>query len=413
MSSVLHRRIEFDPLVRWMNRQFQSPGRLTWLIVIAGAIVRLVVYARHRDYWLDEGSLAGNIIGIPPFAPPETLAGAQLAPPGFLAVERSIASILGGSPDALRLFPLVVGIAALVGFRSVAIRALTGPAVPIAVATFALSDDLIYYSDELKPYIVDAAVGVGAIGVGLGVIGDRRRPWGRPVAAASGAIAPWFSFASGFLLPAVSLAWLASAIRRKDRRDLAWALGSGTLWASSGLGSLAVSRRMLGRSDVMLGAFWDFAFLPIPPRSPEEWAQLARHALNVFAGPGRVALPFGPAVSASLSLCLAVAGAVLLAMGGRKAFLALLLLPGAMNVVASGARLYPFHGRLILYLAPSLLLLIAVALGAIYGRLPSRWLRVALLVVVLVVPAFEALTHMSDPYLRAFDPHGDLRPDPF
>lgn len=413
MSSLLRRRVDLGPLLRPMIRLLRSPERLALALVVVGVVVRLGVYAQPRIYWLDEASLAANIVGNRPFAAPEKLVGSQLVPPGFLTLERVLASALGGSPDALRLLPLVVGIVALAGFRSLAIRALSGPAVPIAVALFALSDDLVYYSDELKPYIVDAAVGVGALWIGLGLIDDRRGPWDRLVALAFGVIVPWFSFASGFLLPAVSLAWVVSAIRRKDRIDLAWAIGSGALWASSGLGSLVVSRTMLGENDAMMGVFWDFAFLPIPPGSSEQWAALFGHALNAFAGPGRVALPLGSAGSAVLGLCLAVAGVCLLARGGRWGTLAFLLLPGALHALASGARLYPFHGRLILYLSPTLLLLIALALGAIHDRLPSRPSRVVLMAFVLVVPVIEAVTHITAPYSRTFDPHGDLRPDPF
>jgi hypothetical protein len=380
-----------------------------------GVVLRLIEYAHGRSYWLDEYSLLGNIEGKSPFDLLAPMGGTQLAPAGFLALERLIAAVLGASPYALRLLPLAAGIGAMFAFRGLAMRVLTGPAVPIAVGAFALSDDLIYYGAELKPYSFDAASAVLAYWFGVGAITGRRSPFERPAALAFGLFAPWLAFASGFLLPVLALAWVGSAAGRKDRRDLCWAIGSGLLWGISGLGSLLVARSLLSTGDFAMQRFWDFAFLPIPPTSRGDWESLLRHLLNAFAGPGRLALPIGPAASASVGLGLALVGSGLLARDRDRGWpmLALLLLPGLLQALASGARLYPFHGRLMLHLAPPMLLLIARSLGGIWGVLPPRRLRVALVAFVFVVPTIEALRLLEAPHRRVMDPHGDLRPDPF
>jgi hypothetical protein len=214
-------------------------------------------------------------------------------------------------------------------------------------------------------------------------------------------------------LPVVALLWVGSAARRRDRRDLCWGIGCGTLWAISGLGSLLVARSLLSTSDFAMQRFWDFAFLPIPPTSQGDGEALLRHLLNVFAGPARLALPIGPAASAVVVLGLALVGSGLLVRDRGWPVLVLLLLPGLLQALASGAHVYPFHGRLLLHLAPPMLLLIARSLGAIWQVLPSRPLRIALLAVVFVVPTIEALRLLERPHLRELDPHGDLRPDPF
>jgi hypothetical protein len=413
MTILSRRRIEVGSPRRAAHLLLGSPERLTWALVAVGILLRIGAYAHGRGYWLDERFMLRNIEGMAPFDLLRPMRDAQLAPPGFVALERLLAARLGSSPYALRLVPLAGGIAAMVVFRSLAMRALTGPAVPIAVGLFALSDDLIYYSAELKPYILDASVAVVALWFGLGAIAGRRSARERPTAVVFGLIAPWLAFASGALLPAVALAWGVSAAGRRDGRDLAWAIGSGALWAASGLGSLFVARSMLLESALIMDRFWGFAFMPIPPSSRDEWAELVRHALNVFAGPGRVATPFGPAASAALGLGLAALGAGLMAHDRRWETLALLLLPGLLHALASSGRLYPFHGRLTLYLAASLLPLIGRGLGAIWRRLPSHPTRVALVAVVFLTPTFEAVWHLAGSYQREFDPHGDLRPAPF
>ncbi len=82
---------------------------------------------------MDEGSLLANIQGRAPFDFSGPLTSDQLAPPGFLAAERIIVMMFGGSPHATRLIPLACGIAALFLFRRLVERLLTRPAAIVAV----------------------------------------------------------------------------------------------------------------------------------------------------------------------------------------------------------------------------------------------------------------------------------------
>ena len=73
-------------------------------------------------------------------------------------------------------------------------------AAVLALVLFAFSDDLIYYSSELKPYSVDLAVGLA---LSLAVIDALSRPirWPHLAALAVGAAAaPWCSFPSVFIV---------------------------------------------------------------------------------------------------------------------------------------------------------------------------------------------------------------------
>ena len=410
---LFRREVDLGRLVRGAAWTVATSGRVAWILVAVGVLLRVGAYAHGRDYWQDEGALQLNIVGKPPFALLDQLQYSQVAPPGFLVLERMVAAVLGGSPYALRLVPLAAGVAALVLFHPLAFRILDGPSAAIAVGLLAFSDDLIYYSTELKPYIVEVAFAVAALRVGLWAASGRRpaREWS--AALGFGLVSPWFSFGSAFLLPVVAAVWWVSAAWRGDLRDRSRAVAVALAWGASGLGSLLIARAMLANHAGSMNGFWGFAFLPIPPRSTADAAELLRHALNLFGGPGRVALPFRPAATAAVGLVLAAVGAVLLAVDRRAAALALLLGPIALHSLASSRYYYPFHGRLVLYLAPALLLLIARTIGAIRRRTPTRVLRVAVVVFVFAVPVLEAAGHLADSYSRPFDRHGDLRHDPF
>ena len=121
-----------------MEQALRSARFLTVLVVI-GVALRVWAYAANTSLWLDEILLARNIIALPLrdlITQPLLLD--QVAPRGFLLVEKLAVLTFGDRELALRLFPFLCGIAGLFLFRRLAERALDGLAVPFAVALFAL-----------------------------------------------------------------------------------------------------------------------------------------------------------------------------------------------------------------------------------------------------------------------------------
>ena len=176
LSDSLSRPIDFSPLKHWarvaiVDRPLET---LFWI----GAFLRVWVYLGGRPYWMDEGSLRRNLSGGPILDFSRPLVSDQLAPFGFLIVERVVVALFGGSVYATRLIPLICGVAALGLFRRLAERLLSRPAAIVAMALFAFSDDLIYYASELKPYSWDLAIGLMVTLVSLEELGgtsSRRR----------------------------------------------------------------------------------------------------------------------------------------------------------------------------------------------------------------------------------------------
>src|SRR5437762_11919874 len=99
--------IDWEPLRRLVRERPEA------LVLGVGVLLRIVVYLTNRTMWLDELSLAGNLVKqrILDFSTP--LTNDQLAPFGFLIVQRAIVHVLGESNFALRLVPLAAGIMAL------------------------------------------------------------------------------------------------------------------------------------------------------------------------------------------------------------------------------------------------------------------------------------------------------------
>ena len=151
------------PVASRIGAFFGSARGLCRAAIVLGIVLRLADYANNRPLWLDEKYLGENVIGRPIFEFDRPLVHDQLAPPGFLVIARASARILGASPHALRLFPLVCGIASLFLLDAVARRSIAARAVPLVLALAAVSDDLIYYSTEFKQYMSDLVIALGCL----------------------------------------------------------------------------------------------------------------------------------------------------------------------------------------------------------------------------------------------------------
>src|SRR5690606_5894945 len=152
---------------------------------------------------------------------------------------------LGDSTFAIRLLPLACAIAALFAMRAVARRYLSGAAVPIAVALFAASDDLVYYATEFKQYSTDVLVTLGCLWLGAELL-EGRRTWRRgAIASALGAGMTWLAHPSVFVLAAAGMVLVLDALARRDRRRLGAALAIGAAWAAGFLGCFALSEAMM------------------------------------------------------------------------------------------------------------------------------------------------------------------------
>jgi hypothetical protein len=95
------------------NQPSQGISRLIWFSVALGALLRLVQYLRNRSLWLDESSLALNILHRSYSGLLEPLDYHQGAPVGFLMLEKLAVRSLGAGEYALRLAPLVAGLVSL------------------------------------------------------------------------------------------------------------------------------------------------------------------------------------------------------------------------------------------------------------------------------------------------------------
>jgi hypothetical protein len=293
--------------------------------------------------------------------------------------------------------------------RSVARRYIDRRAVPIAVGLLALGDHLLYYSSEIKQYSCDLTMALAALL--LAAPRPPEQPSGRHFKALAifGLIAPWFSFTVVFVLAGVGLHLLVTEALRKDWRKTALTAGICLAWLVSFAGCFLLSRSIMSRRD-FLWVWWNFAFLPLPPRSLADASLVAESIANVFINPASILTPLTLPYTAGLASILALIGCLSL---GRRwpGDLFLVICPLLLALSASGLHQYPFHGRLLFALVPTFLLLLSEGVAAIGGR--SGWLvTLTLAGCFLYGEAAEVFWHKAiQPRMRPFDTHGDLKND--
>ena len=274
---------------------------------------------------------------------------------------------------------------------------------------FAVSDDLIYYSSELKQYSSDVAIALACSLMGIAMAPGTASPGRLAGFAAIGAAAVWFSHPALFVLAAVGVVAFGSALRRREWGRAGRLALVGTAWLASFAGVYAVSTRQLGGGEAMW-KFWAGAF----PTRPSvggylEWG--VRKVLYLFVNPLDFATPLGPRVSAMPIVALFALGCLSLGRrDGRAA--AMLLLPAGFAVAASALRMDPTHGRLALFLVPYLLIVIAEGAGWLRDRGARGVAWGVVLAALLLCPTLDAAYRVATPRCRVdFYPYGDRRPD--
>ncbi len=314
---------------------------LTTLVVL-GAVFRLALYLRNYSFFLDECALALNLGTADWGALTRQLRYDQAAPVGFLLLENTLARWMGTGERVLRLIPLLSGMLSVAAMWWACRKKLSQPALAAVVALIAANHSLVAYSAQAKQYSVEVLAAVLAIGLCWPLFDDgvgARSFWTRVIAAG---LLLWFSYSALFVLAGMLVALAAQAAFQK--RSLWRVVGAAFVWLAITVPVFVFSMRG-GLSNTALQAMWNADYLPW--RTPAKWipwtlahgAELCillfnqrlwvLAALAVFAG-------FWCAIRTAQWITLATVAALLACLG------------------ASALGVYPFHGRLLLFLIPGL-----------------------------------------------------------
>lgn len=342
-----------------------------WLVIGAGFALRLNQLLSGRAFWADEAWVA-ILVTERSYQQFFTPLGALVTPPAMLVLTKVLTWILGASEPVMRAIPFVAGVLVLPVFYRFA-RHHAGRGAAIAgLVLLTVSSHLVYYSAELKQYSLDLFVGAGlAILLLSDKPLDRSRSVVLSIACAS---AVWFSYTSVFLIVGYGLSSVLLLIIRRDYGSLRFVVPVAIATALS-FGSLyLVVIAGISNSPYLL-SYWRNYFAPFPITSGQDLYWYYRTAMYALDDPMGLVDPRPAAV-------LVLVGAATL-IWRQPGFALRLLAPVPLLLVASMLHKYPLNGRLLLFLAPTIALLLGVGTDRI-ARVARRWYPAVWVVLITV-----------------------------
>ncbi|MDA0578242.1 MAG: hypothetical protein O3B24_09105 [Verrucomicrobia bacterium] len=380
------------PTQTWWR--FLTPTRVAFGWIALGVILRLRQYLFCRSLWIDEANLANNILARGWGGLLAPLDGDQAAPPGFLLAAKLVTVLCGGSEYALRLLPFLAGILLLFAFYALARRCLKPWTVAAVMAVVATNWQLIRYMNECKQYAGDALATV------LILLMAERHTRGRinfwPMIL-GGIVLPWFSHPSALVLGGVGGCLIVQQLVLRNWRAAGRWGACCAAWLVSFAGLYVVSIAP-ARANDYLQRYWAEGYPPEPWLTPAGLAWF-RDAFWAFVKMGFKESGaddlLGWLVSGLLALAV-VAAIVSVLIPGRR-WLVCMLAPLPLALLAAMLQLYPFSHRLLVYLVPIAILVVASGVEL----LPQRGLRVmgALLLwgILLLRPLQAQLANFRSP----------------
>jgi hypothetical protein len=377
--------------------------------LVLGAAIRAADFLRCRSLGLDEARLAVNVASRSLIGLLRPLDLDQSAPPLFLWGERLVFRLFGHADCALRLLPVTAGIAAAVLMYPLARRFLDDAEARLAAIIGIFSPLLITYSNVVKQYSLELLTAVLLVLLLERAFKGEGRHRHAGVLAA-GALAPWASLTSVFVL---ATGWLILAERAARRRPgaLRLALASAVVWGASGAIAYATVYRAAG-DNPYLHRFWELAF--VTPMRPgfvaHAWKTVEDQVWGFVAGDPLVdRRPFlsllHPGAVLVVLLCLLGCRRILRTRGPVACWW--LCGPAVLTAAASMASLFPIAPRLTLFLLPGAIVLFVAGLATVLdpARAPEGQRKLAIAVAALVLPMeFQSVVRAS-----AREPSADFR----
>ena len=368
---------------------------LIGLIILTGIALRLVYYFQNNNLIIDEVNIARNLVERDFAGLLSPLRYEQYAPPVFLWIEKAFSLVLGFSEKALRLFPLITGLAAIFVFYEILKRLLLIKSLWYPLALLALGTIYVKHSVEVKQYMPDVLISLLLVLLTLktDLSGTSQRRF-LLVWILAGSLAVWSSMPSVFVLSGIGAYYGWQALAEKKRVLLWRILIPSLLWLVQFILYYQIILKQQITSSYLQNYHQDY-FLFAFPSSSEEWIHNGTriHAfLGDIGGYTALALIFN-----GILICI---GIVYLLKKQKQIFI-LLALPIALVLLAAAFRQYSLIERLILFSLPLALVIVGYGLEQL---MQIRFLAIKIGLVLLSVICIENFS-MLDVFHRRYGFH--------
>jgi uncharacterized membrane protein len=374
-----------------------------------GVLFRFYHYLDNRSLWLDEIYLATSIVKLD-FLQLATLPleYQQKAPIGILWLVRVCVVLFGPGEMSLRLVPFLGGLASLFVFLPVAKRFLSPLGVVLAMGVLALSPLLVYHSVEIKQYSTDLLATVLALYLYIRYHQNMGLPalvmWG-----VWGALLLWFSFPVIFVLAGIAIGLSLHYLIGRDWNLFFRSIIPFSMWLVSFGVNFYLFTSKYTEADWLISWFRARqGFMPLDASLLEgaKWVLQSLYRLldyplgvlwnaEIFNSIDTTVLRTLPKMALFLVLFLVIG--ISYFYKRDKKLLLVLLFPIALTLVASLIGKYPFYERLVVFLAPLPILLLAQGCARLTNFFaPGKRWRYVFPVILLAWPLWSTAKQAID-----------------
>ncbi|RYD54857.1 MAG: hypothetical protein EOP56_17975 [Sphingobacteriales bacterium] len=331
-------------------------------IIVAGIILRIVVYLQNRCLIIDEANIARNIYerGYTALAMP--LNYEQYAPPIFLWMLKACTQFFGYSEYVFRLVPFFSASVSLLLLYDLLKHFIRRSSMWHVLFLMASGAIYIRYATEVKQYSTDMMVALVLIRLAIG----RIMPAGRQAGfiakwAFGGSLAIWLSMPSVFVLVAVAGYYAYDIVRSKRYEDLRSLILICAIWAAQFLIYYCIILKPQIHSDYLQNWHQGY-FLNLLPLTAANWENNWIVGIRVLENAGG---HWALSVIFHL-LMMGIGAAWLLKKDTAKAIL--ILTPIVLVYIAAAMHQYTLIPRVMLFSMPLMLVLIAKGIDTILRR---------------------------------------------
>jgi hypothetical protein len=298
----------------------------------------------------------------------------QVAPLGFIWMQRLIVDLAGVSERTLRLFPLIVGCLSVVAVWDMSRRFLDRYGALMAAALIGFAPFAVRFSNEAKQYGVELFVTAMLLWF-RSYSGDMpRKPTIQAGVIATGVVACLLSIPAVFVVAGLWASYAAVALRAENRRrDLIFVGLAGFIW-SAAFGVIYITL-LAPNADPFLFEWWRPSGLSLHLRDVKLGSLIAHGFLDpCLSVNSNVYAPEIPRkVFAAGCVCLILGGYATAKLRGSQVAL-LFVTPLALCLAAALAGKWYLSPRLMLWTAPLCAVLIAATIcwtATLVGRFSS------------------------------------------
>ena len=346
-----------NSIYHFYNQNFEKA--LVFLIIIAGFIISLAQFLYNRSLWLDECSLALNIINKGALDLFKPLHSNQVAPILFLQIENVFSNLIPNSEYGLRLLPLLSFWTSIVLFYNI-LRILFKNyyVVILGLSLFVFNSTLIYYSSELKQYMTDILVITSIYFFMLKHYEKAQHKY--YILGFMGIIGIFLSNVSPIIL-FTSGVYLVFKTDLNNKYELKFLAGLFIIWL---LTFLFYYLNFISEhpSKELMVSYWaaEQAFLPTNPFSIEFYEFLQKNTLMILFKLFKLGYIGGVLIG-----ILILIGLLYTFYKKQTGIFIIVVLPIIVHLILSSLKMYPFHLRLTIYLVPTIIIIILVGFNEI------------------------------------------------